>query len=469
MTRVITAEVCVIGGGPAGAAFAARLARLGHEVVVIERSAFPRPHIGEAMAPSIWTVLDLLGIRDAIAQAGFVRVEKSVLRWAGDTDEDVSPPPGRFGLMVERGRFDAILLDAARKAGARVLQPARAKAPRAGSEGWLVPVEAGEGSMVIEARFLVDAAGRYSNIRKTDQPTGPRTVAVSGNWRDTSFAPGRNHVEAGATCWYWGAPRPDGAFCAMVFVDADQSHGRRRHDLEADYRGRLSESSLLRDCLRGRMEGRVRLHEASPHQSAICVTENSIKIGEASFSLDPLSSQGVQAAMNSGLQAAIVVHTMLTRPEDARAAMTFYRDSRKDTVERHRAAAARHYAAVAGMTSARFWHERAAVVQASAAPMPLRVPPMFAGRARLSRDVRIADVPIIECDRVTLRKGLHHPALARPFAYLDGIAVETLLERMAQSDSLEALGHQLARDTSRERGQRMVSWLVERRILVASE
>jgi hypothetical protein len=68
-----------------------------------------------------------------------------------------------------------------------------------------------------------------------------------------------------------------------------------------------------------------------------------------------------------------------------------------------------------------------------------------------------------------LRKGLHHPSLERPFAYFGGLAVETLLERVASSDSLEALRSELARDTGGERGRRMVSWLVEQRILVPSE
>jgi flavin-dependent dehydrogenase len=467
MTRVVSAEICVIGGGPAGAAVAIRLARLGHDVVLIERSAFPRPRIGEALAPSIWTVLDVLGISDVVAQAGFVRATHSILRWAGD-EQDVPQPPGRSGLMVDRGRFDAILLGRAKEAGVRVLQPARAKPPRASTSGWIVPVECEQGEFCVEAPFLVDAAGRYSNIRRTEPPTGPLTAALSGHWRDTSLVPGPSRVEAGASCWYWGAPRPDGAFCAMVFVDSEQCRGRRR-DIEAHYRERLSQSRLLSACLDGALEGGVRLHDATPHQSAVCVTANSIKVGEASFSLDPLSSQGVQAAMSSGIQAAIVVHTMLTRPEDTEAAKTFYRDACKDTVARHRAAAARHYAAALGAAPTSFWRERAAPVRAATSPTPVASPAFFPGRARLSRDVRIADVPTIERDHIALRKGLDHPALERPFAYLDGVAVETLLERVASSDSLEALGRELARDTSRERGLRMVSWLVERRILVSSE
>jgi flavin-dependent dehydrogenase len=467
MTRAVDAEVCVIGGGPAGAAFALRMARLGHDVVLIERSAFPRPRVGEAMAPSIWTVLDVLETSDDVAQAGFVRVEQSMLRWAGGVEE-LSQPPGRFGLVVDRGRFDMILVDKARKAGARLLQPARARTPRARPGGWIVPVESGEGELFVEARFLADAAGRYANIRRTEPPTGPSMVALSGNWRGTPLVPGPSRIEAGEHCWYWGAPRPDGAFCAMVFVDSGQCRGRRRREIEAGYRQWLAQSELLRECQRGALAGGVRLHDATPHQSAVCVTDNSIKIGEASFSLDPLSSQGVQAAINSGIQAAIVVHTMLTRPQDAEAAKAFYRGAQKDAVERHRAAAARHYAARLGATPTAFWRERAAT-SPSMQPARMVPPPAFAGPACLSGDVRIEHVAVIERDHVTLRKGLHHPVLGRPFAYLDGVAVDILLDRVASSDSLEALGRELARHTSRERGRRMVSWLVEQRILVSSQ
>jgi flavin-dependent dehydrogenase len=64
-------DVCVVGAGPSGSALAIRLAQLGHDVSVIERSMFPRSHVGESLSPGIWPQLELLGVAQAVAAAGF--------------------------------------------------------------------------------------------------------------------------------------------------------------------------------------------------------------------------------------------------------------------------------------------------------------------------------------------------------------------------------------------------------------
>src|SRR5215472_2094092 len=119
----IRAQVCVLGGGPAGAATARRLALLGYSVVVVEKSLFPRQQVGESLPGSVLPLLGVLGLRDAVEAEAFIRPRLAIVHWGGENDIREAPFPR--GLHVNRARFDEILLRGARDAGATVLQPAR--------------------------------------------------------------------------------------------------------------------------------------------------------------------------------------------------------------------------------------------------------------------------------------------------------------------------------------------------------
>src|ERR1700682_1037751 len=64
-------DVIVAGGGPAGSAAAAWLARNGHRVILFERDRFPRFHIGESLLATVNDVLVAIGADDLVRQAGF--------------------------------------------------------------------------------------------------------------------------------------------------------------------------------------------------------------------------------------------------------------------------------------------------------------------------------------------------------------------------------------------------------------
>ena len=68
-----TTQVLVAGGGPAGTSAAALLGRQGFDVTLMEKSSFPRYHLGESLLPSLLPILDVLGAREAVDSHGFTR------------------------------------------------------------------------------------------------------------------------------------------------------------------------------------------------------------------------------------------------------------------------------------------------------------------------------------------------------------------------------------------------------------
>ncbi|HXH63279.1 MAG TPA: tryptophan 7-halogenase, partial [Gemmatimonadales bacterium] len=203
-------DVLVVGGGPAGSAAALRLAMLGCSVLLVERSAFPRPHVGESLSPGVWVHFDRLDISERIEGAGFRRSFDTLLRWDGETSRVRA---GRPSLIVDRARFDALMLDAARKAGAEVAQPASAEQVDAIDGGWRVRLSDGR---TAEARFLVDASGRAGFSRRARRFTAGRLIAWHARWR-VGNPPAETLVERCGDRWLWGTTLPDGTFSAMTF------------------------------------------------------------------------------------------------------------------------------------------------------------------------------------------------------------------------------------------------------------
>ena len=63
----------VVGGGPAGSTAAAALARAGRRVILFERDAFPRFHIGESLLASVNEVVTAIGADARVQAAAFTR------------------------------------------------------------------------------------------------------------------------------------------------------------------------------------------------------------------------------------------------------------------------------------------------------------------------------------------------------------------------------------------------------------
>jgi flavin-dependent dehydrogenase len=436
-------DVCIVGAGPAGSALAIRMAQLGYDVCVIERSAFPRSHIGESLSPGVWPQLKMLGAADTVADAGFRPCRTSIVKWESETAIRRDLGAGA-GLLVDRARFDMLLLDCARAHGVRVLQPAVLRAQTRREDGWDLEVETEGGKNTIHAGFLADARGRSATSSNRNQRTGHRTMALYGYWRGSKL-PREPRIEAGCEAWYWGVPLPDGTYNAIVFVDAVDFRAKGVASLTAAYDILLHRSGLMTDCRDFILTGPVRVADATPHLDGESIAFRSIKVGEAALALDPLSSSGVQKAINTALTAAVVINTTLRCQSRADTASAFYKSNLAQASEQHRRWAAQHYASAAVVNTGRFWQTRATDMPAEA---PLHHSIDFGRNARadlrvaLSPEAVLANKPCIVGDLIALRPALCHPTLDRPVAFLgkwemadllrplqDGMALSELMDR----------------------------------------
>jgi flavin-dependent dehydrogenase len=421
---------------------AIRMAQLGYAVCVIERAIFPRSHIGESLSPGVRPQLEMLGLGAAVVSAGFRPCQTSVIKWDSKTAVRRDFSAGGGGLLVDRGRFDTLLLDRARALGVRVMQPAVVRSRTRHADGWRLEIESADGVGTLNAGFLADARGRSAALSSRKQHSGRRTLALYGYWRGSRL-PQEPRIEAGFDAWYWGVPLPDGTYNAIVFVDAADFRAQRTTSLAASYDALLRRSGLMDECRDAVLSGPVRVADATPYLDGESIASDSIKVGEAALALDPLSSSGVQKAINTALTGAIVVNTMLRCPERADAAGHFYRSNLAESSDQHRRWATQHYATATSVKSGPFWRTRAGGAVVEQQPV---APSIDFGRTSpadlpvaLSPEATVEDEPCIVGDLIVLKPALSHPGLERPVAFLGGIELVTLLRPLHAGMALGAL------------------------------
>ncbi len=190
-------DAVVIGGGPAGLAFAAAASARGLDVAVLEARPFPVDKAcGEGILPAGVRALEALGVRARLGPADATPL--GAIRWVesgagADAEPAVAearlPAPG--GLGVRRLALSAALLARAREAGAEVLG-AEALDHRRGADEVVVRTAGGE----LRARLLVAADGLASPVRRREGLDLPvRGAPRFGLRRHLAVAPWSDAVE----------------------------------------------------------------------------------------------------------------------------------------------------------------------------------------------------------------------------------------------------------------------------------
>jgi flavin-dependent dehydrogenase len=128
----MTGEVTIIGAGPAGSATAILLARRGWSVTLVEQHRFPRDKVcGECLSAIGLESLARMGLLEPLQTHKPIILTHAAIHTRGGKSIGLRLPRPMWG--ISRRTFDQFLLEAAREAGATIVQPARCEAVEPGS------------------------------------------------------------------------------------------------------------------------------------------------------------------------------------------------------------------------------------------------------------------------------------------------------------------------------------------------
>lgn len=319
-----TPDVLVAGAGPAGSVAAMMLAKAGLRVRLIDRARFPRHKLcGDTINPGSLALLDALAEPDGTVPSPGDRVRRHGLRISGMTVTGPGGtsiigqyPDGVYGIAITRRDLDAMLLDAAVRAGAvfddhvRVIEPAF-------EEGRVTGVRIrGRGrDMRLDARLVIAADGRGSKLasacRLSRFAPRPRRWAFGAYFTDVGqlTSRGEMHIRRGG---YIGVAPLPGELANVCVV---RSGGTEVRGCDA---ARLIRDTLDRDpLLRERFADARRVSPVSilgplaiDSQRPGC--PGLLLAGDAAGFVDPMTGDGLRFALRGGMLAARAAFDELT-------------------------------------------------------------------------------------------------------------------------------------------------------------
>ena len=332
MTTSQDADVIVVGAGPGGSSAAHHLAQSGLDVLLLEKTSFPREKVcGDGLTPRAVKSLVRLGI-DTSEANGFIRNRGLRIIGGGMRLElpwpELSTYPD-YGLVRPRLDFDELIVRAAQQAGARLQEDTTVTGPVLDETDRVVGVTArtADGPQTYRAPLVIAADGSSARLalslgvqKRDDRPMGvavrryftsPRTdddmleswLELKGS--DGSLLPGYG--------WVFGVGDGTSNVGLGILNTTNAWQKTDYKKLLRDWTGAMPEQwQFTEEHATGPVRGGALPmgFSRTPHY-----TRGVLLVGDAGGAVNPFNGEGIPYAMESGLLAAEHAAQALARPD----------------------------------------------------------------------------------------------------------------------------------------------------------
>ena len=334
-------DVVVVGGRVAGSATAMLLARLGHDVVVVDQASFPSDTVStHSIARSGVVQLRRWGLLDEVLDSGAPAIRQVTFNAGGESISRPIKDKAGVDFLVAPRRYvlDTILATAAEHAGAEVRPGVTVTGVQRDGRGRVVGVygqDRAGARIEIGARYVVGADGLRSRvaglvdaaINEAGQAGGAAQYAYYAGipWTGIEFFVAERSF-AGVF------PTHDGQACIWVCTpSADAKAVRRRTGSRVEAFGELLERSApeLAERLRqARRTSPVQGMLRQPNQLRQAFGPGWALVGDAGYHRDAVTAYGISDAFRDAELLAVALDQALAGDAEETTALAAYQQQR---------------------------------------------------------------------------------------------------------------------------------------------
>jgi len=341
-----TYEAVVVGAGPSGCSTAIHLGKMGVEVLLLDKSTFPRDKVcGDGVPRKCFPLLEELGIGGQlllsrgypIRQLNIHTPSGEVISY-GNLEDEIS----QQSVCLARRDFDFLIVSQAKKFLPQVaLGMEVVRIEQMSKDAHIVLIEERETGRQkqISTRILIGADGANSIVSRQKEMVSPRKpdrfIGLRAYWDNGSFEPVAHivydHLTLPGYVWLFPISKNRANIGMVVTQDSKRRAGSNMVSLFKDI---VSSHHIFKGLQKnGEIFDRIKasplnLGSARGHR----VKDGVILVGDAACLINPLTGGGIFNAMFSGKQAAYASARCLRKNDVSQRGLKIYEKSLRRTL-----------------------------------------------------------------------------------------------------------------------------------------